>query len=181
MDSKHPTVAGVDLAAVYNHVEWFIERRFGVPVTMAQVVVPNTGDFDGSQIQIHHDQDVEQALFILIHLFGHTVQWNLSDELRQLGLQTQPGKTDDELLRIRDYECDATRYSLSLLHQAGVTDLDRWVSDWWYADWRYLEHFYRTAHKLDVRSLLWPGHGALLQPLSIPHFQPQRFVSRWSF
>ena len=167
--------------AAFAAAERLIEERYGIPVVVSDVPTPFTGDLDGAEIRVDYDLDPEDALFIIVHLFGHTVQWNLSDELRQLGLQTQPGKTEDELLRIRDYECDATRYSLSLLHQAGVTDLDRWVSDWWYADWRYLEHFYRTAHKLDVRSLLWPGHGAVLQPLPIPHFQPQRFVSRWSF
>ena len=180
-DCLHPTVQSDDLATIYNHVEWYIERCYGIPVSIAQVVAPNTGDFDGSQIQIHFDQDIEQALFILIHLFGHTVQWNLSEDLRRIGLDSQPGKSDEELARIFDYECDATRYSLSLLHAAGVHHLDRWATDWWYADWRYLEHFYRTAGKLDVRDLLRPGHGPLLAPLAIPLFVPQRFVSRWSF
>ena len=180
-DSLHPGVADVDLAAVYNRVEAYVEARYGVPVSIADVIAPNTGDFDGAQIKIDYDQDLEMALFILVHLFGHTVQWNLSAEWRQLGLDTQPGKSEEELSRIHDYERDATRYSLRLLHEAGIHTLDRWATDWWHADWHYLQHYYRTGEKLDIRPLLHPGEGELLSPLPIPPFQPQRFTSRWSF
>ena len=109
------------------------------------------------------------------------MQWNLHAEYRQIGLETKPGKTEEELARIRDYERDASRLSIQLLHDSGVPDLDRWVSDWWHADWEYLVHFYRTGEKLDTRQLLRPGQGELLTPLPIPPFTPQRWVSRWSF
>lgn len=110
-----------------------------------------------------------------------TVQWNVSEEYRKLGIDTNPGKSEEQLQRIYDYERDASRFSLQLLHDAGVHDLDRWVSDWWYADWEYLAHYYRTGEKLDTRALLRPGHGETLTALPIPAFTPQRWVSRWSF
>ena len=170
-----------DLQAVYNRVELYIEQRYGVPVFIADVIDRNTGDFDGCCIKVDYDQDLDVALFVLIHLFGHTVQWNLSEELRLLGLDTQPGKSEAELVRIYDYERDASRYGLRLLHELGVHSLDRWLTDFWYADWRFLEHFYRTGQRLDVRSLLRPGQDPDLTALPIPHFVPQRFTSRWSF
>lgn len=170
-----------DLGAVYNHVEHHIERRYGVPVFLAAVVNRNTGDFDGSCIKVDFDQELDVALFVLIHLFGHTVQWNLSEELRRLGLDNEPGKSEEELARIFDYERDASRYGLQLLHEVGVLSLDRWVTDWWYADWRFLAHFYRTGQRLDVRSLMRPGEDEDLTALPIPRFVPQRFTSRWSF
>jgi hypothetical protein len=139
------------------------------------------GDINGAEIKIDYDQGIEAALFVLIHLFGHTVQWNTCDADRELGLSTEPGKSEEELALIYVYERDATRYSLSLLHDIGVWHLDRWASDWWYADWLYLQHFYRTGQKLHAPSLLRPDEGALLTPLAIPPFTPQRFVSRWSF
>ena len=88
------------------------------------------------------------------------MQWNISEEYRLLGIDTNPGKSEEQLQRIYDYERDASRYSLQLLHDAGVHDLDRWVSDWWYADWEYLAHYYRTGEKLDTRALLRPWRAA---------------------
>jgi hypothetical protein len=171
----------VDLAAVYNRVEHHIERRYGVPVWIADVIDPNNGDVNGAEIQIDYDQEIEIALFVLIHLFGHTVQWNTSAADRALGQDNQPGKSEAELELIGIYERDATRYSLSLLHELGIYELDDWASDWWHADWLYLQHFYRTGQKLHAPSLLRPGQGARLSPLPIPPFVPQRYPSRWSF
>jgi hypothetical protein len=170
-----------DFKAAYDAVERRIEGRYGIPVHIADVLDPNTGDFDGMRILVDHDQELDSALFVLVHLFGHTVQWNLSEAYRTLGQDVAAGKSEAQLARFHPYERDATRYSLQLLHEAGVKDLDRWVSDWWHADWRYLEHFYRTGEKLDFRALLRPGEGELLTPLPIPDFTPQKWVSRWSF
>jgi hypothetical protein len=176
-------VASSDFVAIYNRVERYIEERYGIPVSISDVLHPNTGDFDGASIKIDYDQDLEMALFVLIHLFGHTVQWNLSDTLRRLGQHSANARqlSDEELQEIYHYERDATRYSLALLHAAGVFHLDRWVSDFWHADWLFLRHLYRTGEKLDVRTLLQPGAGELLTPLPIPPFTPQRWMSRWSF
>lgn len=165
----------------FTRVERRIEDRYGIPVSISDVLEPNTGDFDGMRIMVDHDQDQESALFVLIHLFGHTVQWNLSEANRKVGIDVTPGKSEEQLQSFYVYEKDAARYSLQLLHELGITDLDRWVSDWWHADWQYLAHFYRTGEKLDFRSLLKPNEGELLTPLPIPEFQPQRWVSRWSF
>ena len=100
MDPRPDAPALPDLGAIYNRVEHHIERRYGVPVFLAAVVNRNTGDFDGSCIKVDFDQELDVALFVLIHLFGHTVQWNLSAELRRLGLDNEPGKSEEELLRI---------------------------------------------------------------------------------
>jgi len=178
-DSSQPPPSHV-LKDVYDRCAHHIETHYGVDVMIADVLDPNTGDFNGTTILVDHDQDLATALFVLIHLFGHTTQWNVSEEYRQLGLDVSPGRSEDELAKIYTYERDATRISLALLHRVGVTDLDQWVSDWWKADWEYLQHFYRTGEKLDFHSLLRPG-AELLTPCEIPNFTPQRWVSRWSF
>ena len=170
-----------DFKDAYNRVCRHVEVRYGIEVTISDVLDPNTGDFDGATIKLDYDQDLDMALFVLAHLFGHTVQWNISEEFRALGRETSPGKTDEELARIFDYERDATRYSLTLLHEAGVLDLDQWISDWWRADWAFLSHFYRTGERRDPRALLRPGAEEPLMPLPIPEFQPHHWVSRWSF
>ena len=70
----------MDYQAAYNRVVPVVEGKYGVEVMISDVVDPNTGDFDGQTILIDYDQNLEVALFVLVHLFGHTVQWNVSDE-----------------------------------------------------------------------------------------------------
>jgi len=170
-----------DFKTAFDLVERKIEDRYNIPVSISDVIDPNTGDFDGLKIMLDYDQDMESALFVLIHLFGHTVQWNTSDEYRAIGSDLSIGKGDEELRKIHAYEKNATRYSLQLLYDVGVEDLDRWVSDFWEADWKYLAHYYRTGEKLDTRSLIEPGKAELLVPLPIPEFTPKKWLSRWSF
>src|SRR5450755_1837205 len=169
------------LHEVYARVEQRIEEQYGVAVNILDVVDPNTGDFNGEIIDVDFALDPEIALFVLLHLFGHTVQWNVSAEDRALGRDSSVGKTPEDLAKIRVYERDATRYSVALLHELSVTDLDQWLSDLWLADWKYLEHYYTTGQTLDFRSLVRPGACECLTPLPIPPFKPHKWVSRWAF
>ena len=75
----------IDYKSCYNVVEHYVEKRYGMPVSIADVLDPNTGDFDGVSIKVDYDLDLDLAFYILLHLFGHSVQWNLSEEYRILG------------------------------------------------------------------------------------------------
>ena len=155
-----------------------------MPVSISDVLDPNTGDFDGVSIKVDYDLELDLAFYVLVHLFGHSVQWNLSAEYRRLGQDQTIPKPPEEMELIRIYERDATRYSLTLCRDAGVEpmdEVDRWVSDWFAADYAFLVHFYTTGERLDPRELLRPGEGELLTPLPIPEFTPQQWTSRWSF
>jgi hypothetical protein len=161
---------------VFGIIEPLVERRWGVPVVLSDVPHPFTGDLDGAQILIDYDLEAEDALFILVHLFGHTVQWNLDEDARAIG--THPGPWDEDALRrVRLYELTACRYSMQLFHDAGVHDLDQWLSDFAACDYGYLEHFYRTGEKRPFRSFWTDGNPRLL-PLAIPTFSPTRWMSR---
>ncbi len=175
------SAAGDRFKSAYDLVVRRIEARYHIPVSISDVLDPNTGDFDGLRILVDYDQDLESALFVVAHLFGHTVQWNISAEYREVGHDLSIGKGPEQLAKIYDYEKNATRMSLQLMHEAGITDLDQWLSDWWAADWRYLEHYYKTGEKLDFRKLLEPGKATPLTPIAIPEFTPQKWLSRWSF
>src|SRR3954465_11166461 len=109
-----------DFKTAFDLIDRRVEDRYGIPVSISDVLDPNTGDFDGARIQVDWDQDLESALFVLIHLFGHTVQWNISEEDRRRGTDASTGKTAEQLARFYDYEKNATRYSLQLMHEAGV-------------------------------------------------------------
>lgn len=171
----------LDFKGAYDRLSTYIETRYGLPVMISDVIDPNTGDFDGLTIQVDHDLDFDVAVFILAHLFGHTVQWAVDDDARELGTRYGVEAPPPERMEaVRQYEEIAARYALQLFREAGVGEFDQWLCDWSAADWRYLEHYYRTGHKLDIYQVLSPGT-PLLDPLPIPHFTPQRWVSRFSF
>jgi hypothetical protein len=166
------------LREVFAVVERHVEDRWGVPVVIADVPHPFTGDLDGAEIKVDHDLSVDDAVFIVLHLFGHTVQWNVSPEARATGLEQRTTWSDADLARAAAYEHDACAYSVQLLHDCGVFDLDQWISDFAACDTAYLLHFYRTGEKRAFRSF-WRDDQPLVLPRPIPEFSPQKWVSRW--
>ncbi|MEZ4367507.1 MAG: hypothetical protein R2939_14710 [Kofleriaceae bacterium] len=167
------------LREVYDLVCARIEDRWGIPVVIADVPTPFTGDLDGAEIKVDHDNDLENALFIVIHLFGHTVQWNVSPRAREIGLANRTDYAEHELAEVEAYERTACAYSLQLLHDCGVFDLDPWVSDFAACDAAYLMHFYRTGEKREFREF-WRDGAPLVTPLPVPDFTPQKWLSRWN-
>lgn len=167
------------LRAVFNRLERTIEDRWGIPVIIHDVPNPFTGDLDGEQIMVDYDLDIEDAVFILIHLFGHTVQWNVSAESRSVAFLRPATWTDDQLRAALHYEQEAARYSLQLVHDAGIQDLDQWISDFAACDAAYLMHFYKTGEKRAFRSF-WQDGTPLVTPLAIPDFQPTQWLSRYA-
>ena len=163
---------------VFNTVEQHIERRYGVPVVISDVVHQFTGDLDGSEIRIDYELSLEEATFILVHLFGHTVQWNLSAYAREIGARVQANPTEEQLAELARYELEACQYSLQLFHEAGVKDLDQWLADFHGCDFAYLRHFYATKEKRPFYSF-WKDGQPPIAPLPIPEFQPTRWLSRW--
>ncbi len=171
----------VALKTAFDATKHHIEERHGIPVILTHVLDPNTGDFDGAEIKVDPENDLDVALFVLAHLFGHTVQWTTDEHLRELGLAYATSAPPAELLdEVRLYERDASRLALQLFHDAEVSGFDQWLSDWAAADWGFLEHFYRTGERLDFRRFL-KGGTPLLEPLPIPSFTPTRWCSRYSF
>jgi hypothetical protein len=163
--------------AAFNLLERLIEDRYRLPVVITDVTDPFTGDLDGEKILVDCDIDAEEALFILVHLFGHTVQWNVSAKDRELGLLEVKNPTDELLSQLERYEHDAARYSLQLFHEAGITDLDQWLANFAACDVAYLMHFYRTGEKRAFRSF-WSENAPGLTPLEIPHFRPTKWIAR---
>jgi hypothetical protein len=166
------------LREVFNTVEPYIEDRYGVPVIIDDVPDPFTGDLDGSEIHVDYANEIESAVFIIAHLFGHTVQWNLSEYARRIGYEIQQNPSEEKLAELERYEREACRYSLQLFHDAGVLDLDQWIADFAACDFAYLRHFYKTGEKRPFRSF-WKDGQPLLEPLPIPEFQPTRWMARW--
>ena len=169
------------LKRVFDRLERYIEDRFGVPVILTDVTDPFTGDLDGAEIMVDHAEHVESALFILVHLFGHTIQWNLSARSRELSTlffsEGRPQITPEVFAEVEAFEREACEYSLQLLHDAGIHDMDGWIADYWACDFAYLAHFYRTGEKRAFKSF-WKTGCPPIQAKPIPAFTPRRWVSR---
>ncbi len=166
------------LREVFDIVEKHVEDRWSIPVHIQDVPNPFTGDLDGEQIMIDYDLDIEDAVFILIHLFGHTVQWNVSAHAREVAFLKPPVWTPELLAAALAYENEAASYSLRLLHDCGIHDLDQWLADFAHCDAAYLLHLYRTGEKRPFRSF-WREGTPLIAPSPIPDFQPTRWISRY--
>lgn len=166
------------LRHAFNVIEKHIEDRYGIPVRIRDVPNPFTGDLDGAEIHVDYDEDLESALFIVAHLFGHTVQWNTSADARELGYRLFPNPSEELIARLAAYELEACRYSVQLFHDAGVTGLDQWLSDYAACDFAFLVDFYRTGQKKPFKAF-WRDGAQLLTPLQIPTFHPTKWVSRW--
>jgi hypothetical protein len=156
----------------------YIRDAFSVDVQIVDMQAPFLGDLDGAEIRLGRRQDAEAALFTLSHLFGHTVQWNLSERARTIGGREDGRYSQAELLEIEAYELEASRYGLQLLHGIGVHDLDQWLSDFSACDLAYLKHFYLTGERR-IPTEFWNEGQPLLAPLAIPRFAPRRFKYRW--
>lgn len=155
-------------------------ESYGVRVYVGDVLDPNTGTFDGAEIGIDYANDLEMSLFVLVHLFGHTVQWNLVPAYRTIDARAKPGASFEVIEEARVYEQNASRIGLQVLHDAGVRDRDQWLSDWWVTDWCYLSTFYATG-KLPEWSACLTTSERLLAPMPIPLFTPRRFYPRYAF
>jgi hypothetical protein len=166
------------LRSLLPRVQALIQSQYHIAVSFVAIPPPFTGDLDGAEVRIHEGHEIDARFFTLVHLFGHTVQWNTSDRARKIG-DSQPGRySAAELDEVKAYECEASRYSLQLLHEAGIADLDQWVSDFACADLSFLAHYYATGERKPVADF-WVDGQPLLQPLAIPGFQPRRCKFRW--
>ena len=158
-------------------VEEHIQRNYRIRVLTIDVPDPLTGDLDGAEIDIDYALDAEQRLFLLGHLFGHTVQWNVNPQAFELGQIHEPPVAENLMPAILEYEREAAAFGLALFHEANVRHLDQWFSDYTTCDMAYLAHFYRTGEKRGFRTF-WQDGTPLIEARPIPPFTPRQRVFR---
>ncbi len=158
-------------------VEAHIVRRYGIPVITGAVGGSFVGDLDGAEIRIDPAAGAEQRLFLLGHLFGHTVQWNTDAAAFALGQPQAPPVSESLLPALLDYEREAASYGLALLAEAGAGPVEPWYSDFSACDLAYLMYYYRTGEKGDFRSY-WRNGRTPLRAKAIPPFRAVRRVFR---
>jgi len=147
----------------------YIESAYGIPVITRDVPDPLTGDLNGAGIHVDYAVTPEQRLFLLAHLFGHTVQWNVKSRAFELGQPHQPPVKEEALPALMEYGHEAAGYALGMFHDVGITDLDQWLSDYTACDAAYLRHYYLTGEKRDFRSF-WRENTPFIEAQPIPAF-----------
>lgn len=133
------------------------------------------GDLDGKRIFIGSHLAPEEKLFNLLHLSGHSIQWNVDDLLRSLGSELYQHPDDKLLKRLQVYEWQANCYALSILHKAGIKKLDGWITKKYIIDMLYLTYFYKTGKKLKriTKTAKAYPFKRKLKPKPIPEFVPE--------
>jgi hypothetical protein len=154
-------------------VQQHVEGRYGIHVVTRDVADPLIGDLDGAEIHIDHAVTPEQRLFLLVHLFGHTVQWNAQPNAVELGRPRQPPVPVSAIPELLEYEREAASYALTMLHEIGITEVDQWLSDYSACDMAYLHHYYATGEKQEFERF-WRVDTPRIEPRPIPAFRPKK-------
>ncbi len=116
--------------------------KYGFTIEYRDLEPPRTGIFDGQRIVVDPDVEFEMQCFVLLHLFGHSVQWVAPAlEAKLEALQHTADKV--HFMRVlHDYEFEAGQFGLQLLNEAGLQHMDQWFSDFVATDWCYVERYY---------------------------------------
>src|SRR5260370_34754556 len=160
-----------------DHVQEHLERTYGIRILTTDIPDPLTGDLDGVEIQIDYAVSPEQRLFLLLHLFGHTVQWNTNPAAFELGRPRQPPVEESSLPSIVEYEREAAGYALGVVRDLGLTGVDQWLANYTACDMEYLRHYYLTGEKREFLSF-WRENAELVPIKTIPAFTPTRRTFR---
>ncbi|MEZ6124686.1 MAG: hypothetical protein R3C49_16175 [Planctomycetaceae bacterium] len=154
--------------------------KYGFPIHYQDLEAPRTGTFNGLNITLDPDVGFEMQCFILLHLFGHSVQW-VAPELAA-GLDDLLHTKDRERFMqvLRAYEFQAARIGMALLHEVGVTELDQWYSDFVETDWRYVARYYREGSIPDWETCKADGC-EIIQPMQIPELHHKEVQVRFAF
>jgi hypothetical protein len=168
-----------DLVDLWVKVCSGIVKR-GFVIEYRDLEPPKTGIFDGLRIVLDPDVGFEMQCFLLLHLFGHSVQWlapALEDKVAELKY------TDDRarfMQVLHEYEREAAGFGMYLLHAVGVTELDQWYSDFVQTDWQYVERYYQTGELPDWKSCI-ARDCVLVTPAPIPEIRHHAVEVRFAF
>jgi hypothetical protein len=141
---------------------------------------PRTGIFDGQRIVIDPDVGFEMQCFLLLHLFGHSVQWVAPSIEHKLGDLQNTTDRQRFMRALHDYEFEAAGYGMTLLHDVGVTALDQWYSDFVQTDWQYLEGYYKTGQIPDWHKYVAVGC-PIITSQPIPPLKHRQVEVRYAF
>jgi hypothetical protein len=154
--------------------------KHGFAIEYRDLEPPRTGIFDGLRIVLDPDVLFEMQCFLLLHLFGHSVQWvapSLEHKLEDLK-HTQDKRRFMQVLH--DYEREAASFGLQLMRELGVTHLDQWYSDFVETDWHYVRGYYETD-QLPAWDTCVVSGAQLIEPSPLPVLKHRQVEVRFAF
>jgi hypothetical protein len=154
--------------------------KYGFAIEYRDLEPPRTGIFDGLRIVLDPDVDFEMQCFILLHLFGHSVQWVAPSIEHKLDPLQHTPERDRFMQVLKAYEFEAARFGRQLMHEAGVDDLEQWYSDFVATDWTYVERYYQTDALPPWHECIVEGQ-PLIEPLPIPPLKHRQVEVRFAF
>ena len=154
--------------------------KHGFVIEYRDLEPPRTGIFDGLRIVVDPDVGFEMQCFLLLHLFGHSVQWvapSLEHKLKDLQYTQDKARFMQVL---HDYEREAASFGLQLMHERNVTHLDQWYSDFVESDWQYVRRYYETD-QLPVWDTCVVRGAQLIEPAPLPVLKCRQVEVRFAF
>jgi hypothetical protein len=154
--------------------------KHGFVIEYRDLEPPRTGIFDGLRIVIDPDVGFEMQCFLLLHLFGHSVQWVAPSLEHKLADLQNTDDRDRFMQVLHAYEFEAAGFGMQIMHQVGVTALDQWYSDFVETDWRYVARYYQTGNLPDWKACVVSGC-RMITPAPIPELRHHEVQVRFAF
>lgn len=154
--------------------------KYGFGIEYRDLEPTRTGIFDGRRLVIDPDVGFEMQCFVLLHLFGHSVQWVAPTIEHKLAALTETTEKEAFLRVLKAYEYEAGCFGLQLLSEVGLGDLNAWFSDFVATDWKYVERFYREGRIPPWEECLI-HHASLITPTAIPPLVHRDVQVRYAF
>src|SRR5437762_4415062 len=98
-----------DMVALWREVTSGVVK-YGFAIEYRDLEPPRTGIFDGLRIVLDPDVDFEMQCFILLHLFGHSVQWVAPSLEAKLWALQHTSEREAFMRVLQAYEYEAARY-----------------------------------------------------------------------
>jgi hypothetical protein len=154
--------------------------KYGYAIEYADLEPPKTGIFNGLRITIDPDVDFEMQCFILLHLFGHSVQWTAPALAASYKSVAETQDKELFLKALRAYEYEAARLAMQLIRECGVEGLDQWFADFVATDWVYVDRYYRTG-QIPAWHECVQFSQPLVEPLVIPKIEHKEVEVKFAF
>src|SRR5215467_2280153 len=97
--------------------------KYGFVIEYRDLEPPRTGIFNGLRIVIDPDVGFEMQCFLLLHLFGHSVQWVAPSIEHKLHDLQHTEDRERFITVLHAYELEAARFGMQLMREVGVTGL----------------------------------------------------------
>lgn len=173
----------------YEVLNDYLLAKYNIAVYESEVVDLDEfiGSFNGKNITVKKGLNFDHKLFLILHLFGHCVQWCGLNQEKYLDIpETLPINNDGEvspekLNKLREYEAEAAGFAVQLLNDALNINLSQWFADWSHADWDYFVKITSLSNKPKSLDLKIQFGTDLISPKMIPNIKLREIPPQYAY